>query len=174
MWRDWRRKTTWRTTTCKTTDEGWPCTDEGRLGNEIDKGCPDETDERRHCVQKGWQHVTNEEPLCMERLMKDNCKAADCVKRLMKEDCRLVTVKILRKDGEWLEEFSTRVKSALHLQNPGKGSFNTTAETSTMYQKTICLKSSSLHTERTTVQRQLYLALLVVFSETPMTDWSQC
>ena len=29
-----------------------------------------------------------------------------------------------------LEEFSTRVKSALHFQNPRKGSFNTTAETS--------------------------------------------
>ena len=28
------------------------------------------------------------------------------------------------------EEFSTRVKSALHLHNPRKGSFNTAAETS--------------------------------------------
>ena len=44
--------------------------------------------------------MTNEEPLCMERLMKDDCQAADCVKRLMKEDCKLVAVKILRKDGE--------------------------------------------------------------------------
>ena len=44
--------------------------------------------------------MTNEKPLCMERLMKDDCKADDCVKRLMKEDCRLMTVKILMKDGE--------------------------------------------------------------------------
>ena len=32
----------------------------------------------------------------------------------------------------------------------------------------------SPHTERTTVQRQLYLVLLTVFSKMPMTDWSQC
>ena len=32
--------------------------------------------------------------------------------------------------SEWLEEFSTRVKSALHLQNPRKGGFNAAAETS--------------------------------------------
>ena len=74
--------------------------------------------------------------------------------------------------SERLEEFSTRIKSALHLQNPRKGSFNTTCRN--ICQKTICLKSASLHTERTTVQRQLYLALLMVFSEMPMTDWSQC
>ena len=32
--------------------------------------------------------------------------------------------------SEWLEEFSTCVKSAFHLQNPRKGSFNAAAETS--------------------------------------------
>ena len=32
----------------------------------------------------------------------------------------------------------------------------------------------SVNGYRITVQRQLYLALLMVFSEMPMTDWSQC